>query len=291
MQKFIMLFGLPASGKSYWAKAHLNESNIWISSDNFRESLGADKDNNYIFNTMRSCTIDALTKGLTVIYDATNLARKHRMVILSEVKRRFPAVFCRIEVFMAPIEVLKERNSHRTGAECVPDEVFQKMLCSFQFPQFFEGWDEIHMNEHNQYQLADMANATDFDQMNPHHKLTLWDHSSKAREIMKDHYGDAVMHEAAFFHDLGKLYTQTFDENGIAHYYGHENAGAYMYALHAFELRLFSFDEILDILFLINYHMRPYQWSDRTFQKDLKLFGADKIKKLKLIHFCDEEAH
>lgn len=291
MQKFIMLFGLPASGKSYWAKAHLNGSNIWISSDNFRESLGADKDNNYIFNTMHSCTIDALTKGLTVIYDATNLARKHRMAILSEVKRKFPAVFCSIEVFMAPTEVLKERNSHRTGAGCVPDEVFQKMLCSFQFPQFFEGWDEIHMNEHNQYQLADMANATDFDQMNPHHKLTLWDHSSKAREIMKDHYGDAVMREAAFFHDLGKPYTQTFDENGVAHYYGHENAGAYMYALHAFELELYSFNEILDILFLINYHMRPYQWSDRTFQKDLKLFGADKIKKLKLIHFCDEEAH
>lgn len=291
MQKFIMCCGLPASGKTYWATAETIIKDVTLlSSDGFRETH-PNYDNNAIFELMHKYTIKSLEAGRTVIYDATNLARKHRIAILTEVKHKFPAVFCRIEVFMAPIKMLKERNSHRTGAACVPDEVFQKMLCSFQFPQFFEGWDEIHMNEHNQYQLADMASATDFDQMNPHHKLTLWDHSSKACEIMKEHYGDAVMREAAFFHDLGKFYTQTFDENGVAHYYGHENAGAYMYALHAFELRLFSFNEILDILFLINYHMRPYQWSDRTFQKDLELFGADKIKKLKLIHFCDEEAH
>ena len=290
MQKFIMLCGLPASGKSYWAKAHRTASLTHLSSDELREIYG-DYDNNQIFELMHQLTISDLKDGLSVIYDATNLARKHRVAILSEVKRKFPAVFCQIIVFMAPLRKLKERNSHRVGAACVPDEVFQKMLCSFQFPQFFEGWDEIHMDESNEYELVDMANATEFDQMNPHHKLTLWDHSSKARELMKDHYGDAVMREAAFFHDVGKLYTQTFDEGGVAHYYGHENAGAYMYALHAFQLGLYSFNEILDILFLINYHMRPYQWSDRTFQKDLQLFGEDKIKKLKLLHFCDEEAH
>ena len=290
MQKFIMLCGLPASGKSYWAKAHRTDSLTHLSSDELREIYG-DYDNNQIFELMHRLTISDLKDGLSVIYDATNLARKHRVAILSEVKRKFPAVFCQIIVFMAPLSKLKERNSHRVGAACVPDEVFQKMLCSFQFPQFCEGWDEIHMDESNEYELVDMANATEFDQMNPHHKLTLWDHSSKARELMKDHYGDAVMREAAFFHDVGKLYTQTFDEGGVAHYYGHENAGAYMYALHAFQLGLYSFNEILDILFLINYHMRPYQWSDRTFQKDLQLFGEDKIKKLKLLHFCDEEAH
>lgn len=290
MQKFIMLCGLPASGKSYWARAHRTASLTHLSSDEMREIYGG-SDNNQIFELMHQITISHLKDGLSVIYDATNLARKHRVAILSEVKRKFPAVFCQIIVFMAPLDKLKERNSHRVGAACVPDEVFQKMLCSFQFPQFFEGWDEIHMDESNEYELVDMANATEFDQMNPHHKLTLWDHSSKARELMKDHYGDAVMREAAFFHDIGKLYTQTFDENGVAHYYGHENAGAYMYALHAFQLGLYSFNEILDILFLINYHMRPYQWSDRTFQKDLTLFGEDKIKKLKLLHFCDEEAH
>ena len=290
MQKFIMLCGLPASGKSYWAKAHRTDSLTHLSSDELREIYG-DYDNNQIFELMHQMTINDLKDGLSVIYDATNLARKHRVAILSEVKHKFPAVFCQIIVFMAPLRKLKERNSHRVGAACVPDEVFQKMLCSFQFPQFCEGWDEIHMDESNEYELVDMANATEFDQMNPHHKLTLWDHSSKARELMKNHYGDAVMREAAFFHDVGKLYTQTFDEGGIAHYYGHENAGAYMYALHAFQLGLYSFNEILDILFLINYHMRPYQWSDRTFQKDLQLFGEDKIKKLKLLHFCDEEAH
>lgn len=290
MQKFIMLCGLPASGKTTWAKLHKTETTIHCSSDNIRETNGFNLNNNEVFQLMHQKAVQELRNGNSVIYDATNMSRKHRCAILDKVKQ-FPTVFRQIEIFISPIEILKERNSHRIGAAKVPDEVFYKMLCSFQFPQFFEGWDEIHMNESNRYELVDMNRSVDFDQMNPHHQLTLWDHSSKARELMKQHYGDAQMCEAAFYHDLGKLYTQTIGDDGAAHYYGHENVGAYMYTLHSFKLDLFSFNEILDILFLINYHMRPYQWSQKTFQKDLQLFGEDRVRKLKLLHYCDEEAH
>ena len=34
----------------------------------------------------------------------------------------------------------------------------------------------------------------------------------------------------AKLHDFGKIMVQTFDENGIAHYYGHSSTGSYFYS-------------------------------------------------------------
>lgn len=54
-----------------------------------------------------------------------------------------------------------------------------------------------------------------FDQKNPHHDKDLGDH---AVEVMA-RFGDCGYSEsynlAALFHDVGKLYTQTFDDNGV----------------------------------------------------------------------------
>jgi tRNA nucleotidyltransferase (CCA-adding enzyme) len=97
---------------------------------------------------------------------------------------------------------------------------------------------------------------------------------------------------AARLHDIGKLFTQKFDEDGVAHYYQHENVGCY-YLLSNLESikrhRDYSDEELLNILFLVNYHMMPMSWdSDKASQKWLRRFGEYKYKLLLDFNKCDK---
>ena len=97
---------------------------------------------------------------------------------------------------------------------------------------------------------------------------------------------------AASLHDIGKLFTQKFDEDDVAHYYQHENVGCY-YLLSNLEsikrYRDYSDGELLNILFLVNYHMMPMSWdSDKARNKWRKRFGEDKYKLLLDFNECDK---
>lgn len=84
-------------------------------------------------------------------------------------------------------------------------------------------------------------------------------------------------------HDLGKLSTQTFDDLGIAHYFDHDSYGSYFVLS-----RIPQNSEVLDVCFLINYHMLPFSWkSEKTKQRWRKRFGEYKYKVLMDFHECD----
>ncbi len=68
-----------------------------------------------------------------------------------------------------------------------------------------------------------MAEMKDFEQKSPYHKWTLWDHTVKTIQQTEP---ELAVRLAAFFHDVGKLETQVIDEEGIAHYWGHEKLSA-----------------------------------------------------------------
>lgn len=288
MQEFIMTIGLPSVGKTTWAKAQQDEQYYWLSSDAIRNATGISNDK--VFASMARTTKAMLQLGKSVIYDATNLWRRHRMATLQQLKEFAPNVYFRAEVFLAPIDVLYERNAKREDSERVPDDVMQKFLCGFQFPQKFEGWDEININRSSIHQLFNFGKCDGYDQKTPYHELTLDKHLWKTVEEAKVHHYNNVMQTAALYHDVGKIYCQTF-KDGIAHYYGHENISAYLYAMHEYTQNIFSWNDFLDILFIINYHMRPYQWTEKSYQKDLELFGERRVELLKQFHYCDEAAH
>ena len=87
---FIMLVGLPGSGKSTYANTFrsqlLSEINdervVIISSDAIRKELYGDEsiqtDPARVFSLMEERTLDELDKGSVVLYDATNINRKNR---------------------------------------------------------------------------------------------------------------------------------------------------------------------------------------------------------------------
>lgn len=57
-----------------------------------------------------------------------------------------------------------------------------------------------------------------FSQQNPYHEKDLFFHTMDVLDSVRD---DLILRLAALFHDSGKLYTKTVDENNIGHFYGH----------------------------------------------------------------------
>ena len=92
MVEFNMLIGISGSGKSSIANSLAKEKTIIISSDGIREQLFGNEsiqgDPNQIFTLMRDGAIKALSDDLSVIYDATNLVRKHRIATLNYIKNK-----------------------------------------------------------------------------------------------------------------------------------------------------------------------------------------------------------
>ena len=57
-----------------------------------------------------------------------------------------------------------------------------------------------------------------FSQQNPYHEKDLFFHTM---DVLDNVRADLILRLAALFHDSGKLYTNTVDENNIGHFYGH----------------------------------------------------------------------
>ena len=152
------------------------------------------------------------------IADATNLLIKSRLRILNMTRGLDVEKICII--CAKPFETCWEHNMKREHP--VPESVLDKQIRKFQIPFYEEGWDDIQIqNKYHLYQSDQTSKLLlammGFDQKNPHHDKDLADH---AVEVMA-RFGDCGYSEsynfAALFHDVGKLYTQTSNDNGVAH--------------------------------------------------------------------------
>lgn len=264
---FILLVGAPASGKSTWADTY-KYSAVVVSSDAIRKELYGDEsiqgNPEEVFNLAHRRILEALKENKSVIFDATNIKYKNRMAIMREVNK-LEGVYKDCEIFAEPLEVLLERNNARDRK--VPEEVIRRMISQFEMPTYAEGYDSIHLTNKNKINVHEVLNkAVEFDQKNSHHSLSLYEHCNTAERYIIDNrvHGYTRLHnlmcDAALFHDLGKLETQTFfDKRGNpsedAHYYGHEHVSAYWALMYSYawkeEDRIYAAQ-------LICYHMIPY---------------------------------
>lgn len=294
MVELICCIGPPASGKSTWAeKISEREGYEWVSSDNIRKENNYNISNADVFSIMFDRTIDALDEGRSVIYDATNLSSKRRHTLIENIKHASicDIVLFRCEVFVAPIDTIKKRNAKREGKDCVPEDVIDRMITQFQFPQYFEGWDYININDNSVGRPVRLDIMKGFDQKSKYHSLDLYEHSRAVVEKAHKLSLPLVVSDAAWYHDIGKVYCQTIGKDGWAHYYGHENVSAYLFVLEYLNSRYYNFNDFLTMEFVLNYHMRPYNWTQKSYDKDKELFGEDYIHILKLFHECDISGH
>jgi predicted kinase len=257
---FIMLVGIPGSGKTTYAECYMKryESTKHISSDAIRKELYGDEncqeDHNKVFTIMRDRTLEALRNGYDVLYDATNVSRKNRKSILDQLP---PYVTKECMIIWASIEDCIKRDAARERT--VGEDVIMKIVKRFEAPWYDEGFDRIAANMFG-YQLAgsyfeDCVSAMNIPHDNPHHSANIAEHCHLCRLAIDSEDVPDFVKFTAGVHDIGKPLTKTFtntkgEVTDVAHYYGHQAVGAWMaYGFSEFEPA---------VPWLISTHMAPF---------------------------------
>ena len=311
---FLMVVGLPGSGKSTYIEKYYSNYHVH-SSDAIREELSGDVNNQdinkQVFSTLHKRVKDDLVAGHNVVYDATNISWKRRKAFLQELKN----INCHKEcVLMAtPFELCVQRNNERDRV--VPYFVIERMYKNFDIPWYNEGWDSIviaYANSDAMTQYGDWSRFVidhlDFAQDSKWHTETLGDHCLKTLQYVETREADLTPGNiletkiAAALHDCGKPFCKAFkDSRGepseFAHYYNHENVGAYNSLFYGKEDGV---DSLL-VAALIRYHMVLHffkDWKPRTVEKYENEFVEHEYLQLikfydalKILHEGDKKAH
>lgn len=312
--KLIMLIGLPSVGKSTWAREHYDDHCVF-SSDNYRRHLFGDESdqshNNDVFTVLYR-DMEGMFKAQDppiVVFDATNLNAKRRKHAI-DLAHKY-AYDVEAAVFVAPLDVILQRNSQRDRV--VPEESIRMKYRTFHVPLMTEGFDWVeYPNVQGEMfipfdadefianpfttlrtlnlnsRLNEMRN---FDQHNPHHTLNLWDHTIAALTHLRKHKVDWRVQLAALYHDIGKLDTQVFDSEGVAHYYGHQYVST---QLAIQELRsVVGYGDLWYVTTLIHLHMDVYNCKTAVDTAKLarRLGNPQLFHDLIQLHEADVAAH
>ena len=298
MNKFYMLIGVPGVGKSRIAAEYAGKYDaVIVSSDAIRGDLYGDEsvqgDPAKVFRIVHENVKHYLRKGCNVIMDATNINSKKRAVFLREIDKVCPDCEKIAVVVVADKDTCVSRDLLRKRT--VGWEVIERMIANFQPPFYYEGWDAIHYyNTGKPVDLRDIFEMTEvFDQCNHHHSMRLGSHM----RVAATHIDDFVDYIGAYYHDIGKLYCQTFDDEGEAHYYNHHHIGAYVWLCSDLCYDWIHNDRNYSawwVAQLICWHMTPYQcmskegfvhWATRRGMPE------DLIDSIWKLHEADLEAH
>lgn len=298
----VMMAGLVGSGKSCHAEKLAKEIDATVfSSDKLREEMFGDVNeqskNSDLFQELHRRIKECLKSGKNAIYDATNISSKRRKSFLQELNK----IDCekRCIIMATPYEQCLKNNASRDRK--VREEVIDKMYRSWNTPAKFEGFDTIDVvyweNSENSKNVYKWVNEhISFSQDNPHHTMTLGQHCLEVSRMLVNEEDESVLMQAGLLHDCGKPHVKSFaNSNGepteVAHYYSHENVGAYdvlFYDCHD--------ANTLDVSILINLHMKPYAWerdggNEKLRNKYKRLWGDELFEKVERLHEADKSAH
>lgn len=300
MNKFIMLCGLPASGKSTHAQKLAKEyDGVIHASDKLREELYGDEntqcDNVVLFQELHKRIISDLTNGKNVIMDATNISYKKRKAFLNKIKGLDCEKIC--YVMAVPYEQCLKNNSQRDRK--VPEEVIRNMYLNFNVPFWFEGWSDIHFEYDDKYdgdRVALFEDLNNIPQDNPNHTKTIGEHCMVCCEnVLKGMIDlNPNLLFAAGLHDIGKKFTKSFvnskgEVTSVAHYFNHPNVSAYN-AMFYLDM-LIDKKDVLTTIAYIQWHMLPFHLeTEKAKRKYIKLFGQQFYDDLLILNTADKAA-
>ena len=283
-----------------------------------------------VFEIAHKSIVQNLHSGRNVVFDATNLRSKDRRQLLDMVKKAVPDARCECHVIVRPVLDCVENDSERVfkvGTDVIVNKQLHKFQIPYNeegwdeiklIPPEGYYFDEFNL-ESNCKSFLNQA-GIDFDQHTPHHNLTLLEHCVSHERFIENIVCEKIENEtnteedirmfnASLLHDYGKLFTHTVDkETGYWHYFGHAEIGAYkllehclrdndwnnhdklMELEHLREEYEYEMQNILGIVFYVNYHMLPFDWStDKIKNKYRKAFGEEKFNNLMLMHEADKQ--
>lgn len=275
MNKFVVMVGISGSGKSTRAEECYPNAVI-VSSDEIRERVFGDVNdqthNGKVFDVMFRESVAALNAGEDVVYDATNLSSKRRKALLRNVAA---AVGCELDYIAHVVVTIYEncitRNNNRERK--VPEEVIKRQFLSFEVPTEMEGFNRVIIDNTDSLEKRVEYTTTLMEQMsamnhdNPHHPDSVFMHSTGVMRTMLSecptYLPPEFVGQLGFYHDTGKVYTKTFDEKGIAHFYSHDAPSAYNFLVQPAD-RLNDYCRVVGAA-VIGWHMREY-----SYQSDAK---------------------
>ena len=134
--------------------------------------------------------------------------------------------------------------------------------------------------------LPEIRPAFDFDQKNPHHYLTVWEHTVQA---IANSIPSVRVRLALLFHDLGKPASFSLDEKGIGHFYGHpelseQAAREIMHRLH------FDNATISRVTALVRYHDCDIVPQSKSVKRWLNRLGEEGFRELLAVKAADRSA-
>ncbi len=166
------------------------------------------------------------------------------------------------------------------AAERIAQEL-TKSLCGAHFEQAFLAFPELFA-----VIIPELLPCIGFDQKNPHHEFPLHCHLAKAVTHSPDH---PIVRTAALLHDIGKPASQSFDDHGVAHYYGHAPRSAEMSGE---ILRRLHFDTagIAAVQTLIRYHDEVIEETEKAVKRRLNRLGTEPFFMLLSLQRADHAA-
>jgi len=149
--RFIILVGLPGSGKTTWRKRKVAQGykGVVINPDDIRKTVfgvyfDPKKEHDvweHIYRELRR----ALLQGENICFDATNV-RKRRRQTLIRIGHEYNA-YVEAIYFKVPSEVALKRNVKRLADTRVPLGIMVRMIKNFQPPELSEGFDSVKVIE------------------------------------------------------------------------------------------------------------------------------------------------
>lgn len=306
MPTLIVMCGLQCSGKSTEVEKLSKQYEAEILSSDQLRTEHPEWNNDTVFRTLYARMNNLLSLNTNVILDATNITIKSRRQIFLNLKVDcYKICYIMNTPYNECVNRLKVRNTSFNSHK-VPEEVLEKYYQSFEIPFYYEGWDEIKVhNEIPFYQSeANLLNlricADGFNQQNKHHTQDLGTHMQTVGKLLREWTNSSLLETAGYYHDVGKLFTQTKGKDGDCHYYNHDSVGAYslLCCCGLFtDIQLingdihwtYNTDKTLEWLFYINYHMKLHNvTTEKSIKKWKNIFGEELYNKLREFEKADK---
>ncbi len=134
--------------------------------------------------------------------------------------------------------------------------------------------------------LPEILPCVGFDQQNYHHLYDVWEHTAHS---VGNAPKDALLRWTMLLHDLKKPECFTLDEEGVGHFYGHDERGAQLAAEITVRLR-FDRKTAERIALLIDRHMRQIEPTEKAVGRVLRQMGEEALRQLLSVKRADASA-